>query len=639
MSKKNPRILIVEDEAILAAHLGQILGQMGYRVAGPVSSGQAAIDLASKEKPDAVLMDIRLSGEMTGIEAAEKIGLLADVPIIYLTAYSEDVLVQQAKFTEAYAFLIKPIRERDLRISLEMAIYKHAAEAELKHLNQVLRAVRDINHLITQERDSRLLMEEACRILLRTRDYTLVWIGRPDSENGPIVPIVRAGQHVDYLDVALEIRGRVGAENWPADRAYRSREPVIIRDTADDDSVGAWRDAAGRHGLVSLASIPIRHGHRRHGVLTVYADTVDIFGEEEVGLLTELAADLAYAIETLDEEAARRRAEGDLKQAKEYAEQLLALIPSGLYSVDSKKRITTWNRKAEEIIGYSADEVIGRDCGFFALSPCADLCGLFAEDVPKPITGGEFTIKRKDGRIRFLLKNADLLRDAAGGIIGGIESFEDITERREAEERLRQSYQDLRETFREVIKALSAAIEMRDPYTAGHQERVTRLAVAIAREMELAGETIAGIQIAGAVHDIGKLAIPAEILSKPTKLSTVEYSLIQSHPQIGFTILENIRFPWPIARIVLQHHERMDGSGYPNKVKGPDILIEARIIAVADVVEAMSSHRPYRAALGLEPALDEIAKGRSIWYDPSVVDACLKIVREARFTFDATRRP
>jgi putative nucleotidyltransferase with HDIG domain len=192
----------------------------------------------------------------------------------------------------------------------------------------------------------------------------------------------------------------------------------------------------------------------------------------------------------------------------------------------------------------------------------------------------------------------------------------------------------LREAFQSSIRALSSAIEMRDPYTAGHQERVTRLSVAIARDMGLDEDKVEGLRIAGMVHDIGKLSIPAEILSKPTKLSPAEYALIQSHPQSGFTILENIPFPWPIARIVLQHHERMNGSGYPNKLAGEAILIEARIIAVADVVEAMSSHRPYRPALGQLAAIEEIRRGKGTAYDPAVVEAGIRVISRPGFSFD-----
>jgi putative two-component system response regulator len=175
---------------------------------------------------------------------------------------------------------------------------------------------------------------------------------------------------------------------------------------------------------------------------------------------------------------------------------------------------------------------------------------------------------------------------------------------------------------------------MRDPYTAGHQERVTRLARAIAQEMDLAEEKVEAIEIAGIIHDIGKLYVPAEILSKPTKLTDLEYAMIKMHAQAGFTILSKIDFPWPIAQIVHQHHEAVNGSGYPQGLTGKDILIEAKIISVADVVEAMSSHRPYRPALGIQAALDEIAQKRGILYDREVVDACLRLFRVKNFKFD-----
>jgi putative nucleotidyltransferase with HDIG domain len=176
-------------------------------------------------------------------------------------------------------------------------------------------------------------------------------------------------------------------------------------------------------------------------------------------------------------------------------------------------------------------------------------------------------------------------------------------------------------------------VDARDPYTAGHQRRVGELAVAIAREMRLPEEKIHGIRLAAAVHDLGKIHIPAELLAKPGKLTDIEFMLIKTHPQAGYDILKDVDFPWPIADIVRQHHERQDGSGYPQGLKGGQILLEARIMAVADVVETMSSHRPYRAALGIEPALKEIERGRSSVYDPAVAEACLKLFREARFAF------
>ena len=185
-----------------------------------------------------------------------------------------------------------------------------------------------------------------------------------------------------------------------------------------------------------------------------------------------------------------------------------------------------------------------------------------------------------------------------------------------------------------TIQALVAMVEMRDPYTSGHQRRVANLAPAIAAEMGLSSELIEGIRMAGAIHDIGKIAVPAEILSKPGKITETEFEMIKAHSQIGYNILKEIEFPWPIAKIVLQHQERIDGSGYPAGLSDGKIILEARILAVADVVEAMSSHRPYRPALGIDTALEGIFKNRDILYDSDVVDACVKLFRERGFKFE-----
>jgi HD-GYP domain-containing protein (c-di-GMP phosphodiesterase class II) len=204
----------------------------------------------------------------------------------------------------------------------------------------------------------------------------------------------------------------------------------------------------------------------------------------------------------------------------------------------------------------------------------------------------------------------------------------DITERKRAEENLKEILESLRKAIKTTIQVLGTASEARDPYTAGHQKRVADLARAIATEMGLPHDTIEGIRMAGSIHDIGKLSIPAEILSKPTKLTGLEFSLIKVHSQSGYEMLKDVESPWPLAQIIYQHHERMNGSGYPRNLKGNEILMESRILAVADVVEAMASHRPYRPTLGIKAALEEIEKNKGILYDNTVVDTCLKLFRE-----------
>jgi putative nucleotidyltransferase with HDIG domain len=201
-------------------------------------------------------------------------------------------------------------------------------------------------------------------------------------------------------------------------------------------------------------------------------------------------------------------------------------------------------------------------------------------------------------------------------------------------ENMKRKHSELQKAMDGIIHAVSLVVETRDPYTAGHQKRVAELARAIAKEMGLSEWQITGIHIAGLLHDVGKVAVPSEILSKPGKINENEFSIIKNHCQVGYEILQRIDFPWPVTKAVLQHHERLDGSGYPGGLSGQDIVLEARILGVADVVEAMSSHRPYRPALGLDRALGEISRASGILYDSDVADACLRLLRKNEPEFD-----
>jgi len=238
----------------------------------------------------------------------------------------------------------------------------------------------------------------------------------------------------------------------------------------------------------------------------------------------------------------------------------------------------------------------------------------------------EISIVRKNGEIRHLhvfRKEIFWNGSKQSQVI-----YQDITERKQTNEKLHKTLDNLKKAISTTIQVMISAIEVRDPYTSGHQTRSADLARAIAKDMGLSQEKIEGIRIAGSIHDIGKLSIPAELLSKPTKLTNIEFSLIKEHSLIGYELLKDVESPWPLAQIVYQHHERMDGSGYPRNLKGDEIIIEARIMAVADVVEAMASHRPYRPSLGIDTALAEIEKNKGICYDNTVADACLRLFRE-----------
>ena len=233
----------------------------------------------------------------------------------------------------------------------------------------------------------------------------------------------------------------------------------------------------------------------------------------------------------------------------------------------------------------------------------------------------------------FTPNEIDLLEEMAGDLAFGVRALHTRRERDLALVKNQQHLAQLKDSLEDTVRAMAGLVEMRDPYTAGHQARVADLAAAIAKQMGLPEEQVHAIHLAGTVHDLGKIKIPAEILSKPGKITDLEFGLIKVHPQAGYDILKGINFPWPIALMVLQHHERFDGSGYPQGLKGEAILLEARILAVADMVEAMSSHRPYRPGLGIEIALAEITKQRGIYFDPQVVDACLALFCEQHYSF------
>jgi PAS domain S-box-containing protein len=245
---------------------------------------------------------------------------------------------------------------------------------------------------------------------------------------------------------------------------------------------------------------------------------------------------------------------------------------------------------------------------------------------------GALTLYARE-RDAFTEEEVRLLEELADDLAFGIATLRTRAERDRMAEAHQHHEEILRKSLEESIQAIADTVEMRDPYTAGHQKRVAQLAVAIAGDLGLPKDEIHGIHLAASIHDLGKIRIPAEILSRPGKLTDIEYQLIKAHAQAGYDILKGIEFPWPLANIVLQHHERLDGSGYPQGLKGEQILLGARIIAVADVVETMASHRPYRAALGPDLALVEIERGRGTAYDPAVANACLKLFREGRFAF------
>jgi PAS domain S-box-containing protein/putative nucleotidyltransferase with HDIG domain len=446
------RILVVEDESLVARDIQNMLRSLGYEVTGIVASGESAIRNAAESVPDLVLMDIVLKGDVDGIAAAEKLWEEFGIPVIYLTAYADDTTFERAKLTKPFGYLLKPFEERELQTTIDMALYKSKMEMHLREREQWLSTIlRSIGDGI----------------------------------------------------IAADARGRIDFMNPLAERLTGwSQEEALEMPL----------------GEVLAAGKAIRDG-------------------------------------------------GDAPAAK------------------------------------------GGD---------GEAAGLVTvEEILSSRNGATFPIE---------LSAAPII-DGKKGPRGNVYVFRDITRRKESEDRLRRALEGM-------VEAMSVTIEMRDPYTAGHQRRVSRLSVAIAREMGLPELQIEGIRMAGDIHDIGKIYVPAEILSKPGKLTEIEFTIIKTHPQVGYDILKNVEFPWPIAQIVVQHHERLDGRGYPAGLRGDAILFEARILIVADVVEAMSSHRPYRPARGIDSALAEITLNKGVLYDTAVVEACLRVFKEKDFSLE-----
>ncbi len=438
-------------------------------------------------------------------------------------------------------------------------------------------------------------------------------------------------------------------------KAISSRQPVIMQDSNKATLTEAEKEVVQQRQLRSILYVPLVYQDQSIGVLIPCSvEHIHDFSEDVVKICQTLASHAALAItetrltedqqryikEVEEKNRALKTAEKTaLKNEKKVADVLKYTEDVSFITTDitpDKPRIIDFSPGAERMFGYKKEEVVGE---------CVEILHIPEDVIKFPIVikallsnqagfSGETTLVRKNGERFPAVFSTHPLFDEEDNVYATLGVSIDITERKQAEDRLAQTLEKYRRGFEGIVHSMGILIGTRDNYTAEHQARVAGLATAIADELGLDKKQIEGIKYAAEIHDIGKVAVPAEILSKPGQLSDLEYKFLQKHPETGYDILKNMDFPWPLAKIVLQHHEKIDGSGYPQGLSGNDIMQEAKVICVADVVEAMASHRPYRPAHSLDAALQEIAEKSDIFFDAKVVNACIKLFRRKNYTLE-----
>lgn len=506
------------------------------------------------------------------------------------------------------------------------------AEEKILRRNREVSALYTIDRAVSQSLNLDEILNDALDTTLNVLEIESggIYLFEPDGETlylrvyrGVSEELVRTFQR---LKPGEGISGRAVAEGKPVvlnvqDYPTEQLAPFIIRE-----------------GFQTLASAPLLSGGKVLGALTLITHKERAFPTEELELLAAIGAQIGIAVQNalLYEEVRRElthrmHAEKEIQQTKTYLESILNNSLDLIFTIKKDGTFGYINPQLEKITGYRQEEVLGKNFMEFIPEHRKNFMLEKWKEINAGISGTyETEIIKRDGTLMRCL--------VSHSIVEGFDEFlvvmRDITERKRAEETLQQSFENLQKILEGTILAMAKIVETRDPYTAGHQQRVAKLSLAIAKEMGLPEERINTLQMATLIHDVGKIYLPAEILSKPGELNEIEFELVKTHPQVGHDILKTIEFLSPVVEIVLQHHERMDGSGYPQGLSGESIILEAKILGVADVVEAMSSHRPYRSAIGIGKALEEISKNKGILYDPQVVDVCFKLFYEKEFKFD-----
>jgi len=504
-------------------------------------------------------------------------------------------------------------------------------EFRIARLSQLYSALAQCNEAIVRSSGKEELFPKICQIIVETGGMKMAWIGQINEKWTEVSVTTSFGDTTGYLKGEAFEYMRKQAFSASYASSIDFGKPVWFNNIPED-GIPIHREMSQKAGFGSSASIPVFQNEKVTAMLNVYSQSPNAFDDETRTLLGEIAMDISYAMDNFAREEERNRAVRVLAESEQRFRNLVEQPLAGVAIIQEDK-LRYVNPRFAEIFGYhSADDLINTD--FLPLIAEKDRDEV-RQKLNIPVDAGsqsvacEFTGIRKDSTLIELGFHGTLSDFNEEPSVTAL--MQDITEKKQAEAKIQKYITQLQNVFVHTVEVVNTMSEMRDPYTAGHERRVADIAVAIGKEMGYSKRRLEGLKFSGLLHDLGKITLPAEMLAKPRKLTDSEYNLVKEHPQTGFDILTHVEFPWPIATMVLQHHERMDGTGYPFGLKGEEILFEARIIAVADVVEAMASHRPYRAGLGLTKALAEIKDGSGTLYDADIASACLRIFHEKKF--------
>jgi PAS domain S-box-containing protein len=589
------RVLIVEDSEDDAQLVLRELGRGGYDLVSECVDVPEAMDAALKTGTwDVVISDYTMPrfSAPAALKLLQDNGL--DLPFIVVTgAVGEETAVQVMK-AGAHDYVMKQNLER-LPSTVERELRQAEVRRERKRVDEALRTseqrlkdAQNLGKIGSWESDA---ATNALEWSAETYE-----IFERDEALGPPSPDEEAGYYTPVEAVRLREAIRMAVE--------QGKE-------SDFDLV---------------ATMP--------GGITKYLHTWMRPVKDEAGQVVRLFG-------TVQDITGRKQAEEGEKRQRVFSEALMETSPACILVVDSDRKVVFANAETDRVLGLSRDGVL--DMVFGEGLRLLDISGAPVPEgqlpvslvflTGQPLYSVEYVFDSPSGR-RILSISAAPLFDETGSVTHGVATVEDISDIKRHALELEQAVERLQKAMYATVEAMSAAVEMRDPYTASHQRRVTVVACAIARELGAGEESVLALSVAGRMHDLGKLKVPTEILTRPGKLSALELQMMKEHPQATYDLLKGIDFPWPVAEICRQHHEHMDGSGYPQGLRGEQLLLEARILAVADVFEAMSSHRPYRPALGVEAALAELQHHRGTLFDADAVDACIRLVREKEFTLD-----